>query len=74
LKIFVCSIEFPPDLGGAGVVARQNAETLGSMDHPVTVVIRKSKKSRVGFGFKIIEPSTNSRVWLLDFINMVQSN
>jgi hypothetical protein len=42
-KILIFSHEFPPDVGGAGIVAEQNAKGLFHNGYSVTVLTREQK-------------------------------
>ncbi len=41
MKILIFSHEFPPDVGGAGVVALENAESLSQLGYDIDVLTRK---------------------------------
>lgn len=43
MRILIFSHEFPPDIGGAGVVAQQNARALAEAGNDVTVLTRDRK-------------------------------
>jgi len=63
-KILIVTQEFPPRVGGAGVVGYQNARALASLGHEVTVVSLGNKADYQGQPFKIIVARRFSKVWI----------
>ena len=43
-KIFLLSYEYPPDIGGAGIVASMVVEILGKLGHDVFVITKRNQK------------------------------
>jgi glycosyltransferase involved in cell wall biosynthesis len=68
MKVLIISKEFPPDIGGAGVVAYNNAFQLSEFGHKVVVLTSKLlKNQRVeSFPFRVVEVK-NSRLWFVNF-------
>lgn len=69
MNILVFSHEFPPEIGGAGVVAYEYANYLASQGHSVTVLTKKRKKSDYSNikNFFIKEVKVFSKVWFLSY-------
>jgi len=70
-KVLVFSNEFPPDIGGAGVVAKQYACALSLNGHDVTVLTRKRKKTVADGPYKIVEVPVFSKLWFLSYRKVV---
>lgn len=68
MKILIVSKELPPDIGGAGVVAYNNAAYLSKMGHEVVILTSKSLKYKrtVTSDFKVVEVD-NQRLWFVPF-------
>lgn len=64
MKVLILSQEFPPSVGGAGVVAWQNAKELSKRGYSVTVITRgkHSHKDNIE-GIKLIESFGVRRLW-----------
>lgn len=68
MKVLVFSHEFPPDVGGAGVVGLQNAQLLSEYGHDVTVLT--SNKNRIvdtNCPFKIVELPVFYKLWFISY-------
>lgn len=62
-KILIISQEYPPRGGGAGVVAKQNAEGLAELGHEITVVTRFYDGRSNNLKINLIEISGISKLW-----------
>jgi glycosyltransferase involved in cell wall biosynthesis len=67
MKILIFANEFPPVVGGAGVVAAQNAYTLSLYGHDVTVLTRKRSGMDMENIYKIVEVAVFSKFWFLSY-------
>lgn len=65
VKILLVSQEYPPAVGGAGVVARQNAEELSRQGHEVTVLTRRWGVGPSQEGVRVIEAGGVRALWPL---------
>ncbi|MBD3843870.1 MAG: glycogen/starch synthase, partial [Campylobacterales bacterium] len=65
MKILIFSHEFPPQVGGAGVVAEQNARALSKNGYDVTVLTREQKVLKQSNGYKIITVKSYNKLWFL---------
>lgn len=68
MKILIVSKELPPDIGGAGTVAYNNAFYLSQMGHEVVVLTAKSLNAQRVYSsdFQVIEVD-NNRLWFIPF-------
>lgn len=62
-SVLIFANEFPPDLGGAGVVAYQNAIELHRRGYKVTVLTRKSESRIQNYPFNVVEINKRSFLW-----------
>lgn len=62
-KILIVSQEYPPQAGGAGVVAKQNAEALTELGHEVTVVTRFGDGNSDNLKINLIEIAGIRKLW-----------
>ncbi|GHX42267.1 GDP-mannose-dependent alpha-(1-6)-phosphatidylinositol monomannoside mannosyltransferase [Vibrio cholerae] len=68
MKILVFSHEFPPDVGGAGVVAEQNARALSLLGHDVTVLTRyKCNNTAKDHTYRLKEVHALNKLWFLSY-------
>jgi len=67
MKILIFSNEFPPFVGGAGVVAKQNARALSLGGHKVTVLTRKRSDTVPDGPYEIVEAPVFSKLWFLSY-------
>jgi L-malate glycosyltransferase len=67
MKILIFSHEFPPNIGGAGVVAEQNAVILTKQGHSVTVLTHKGRRGRKNSIYKINEIYVLPGFWFLSY-------
>ena len=65
MKILLVSQEYPPAVGGAGVVARQNAEELSRQGHAVTVLTRRWGVESPAEGVRVVEAGGLRALWPL---------
>ncbi len=70
-KILIFSHEFPPDVGGAGIVAEQNAKALFQNGYSVTVLTREQKVLKQSNEYKIITVKSSSKLWFLAYKNSI---
>lgn len=65
MKILVFSHEFPPDVGGAGVVAQQNVKSLLQDGCQVTLLTRNSLSHNdfLNKNFKLVSINTSGPLW-----------
>jgi len=73
-RVLVFSHEFPPDVGGAGVGAMQNACALSSNGYDVTVLTRERPGMLVDGSYKIVEVSILWKLWFLSYCKAVDFN
>jgi L-malate glycosyltransferase len=71
MKILIFSHEFPPQIGGAGVVAEEYATCLSSAGHEVVVLTQLRENAAYTAPYKIIQVKTLSRLWFLSYRNAV---
>jgi glycosyltransferase involved in cell wall biosynthesis len=71
MKILIFSHEFPPQIGGAGVVAEEYATCLTSAGHDVTVLTQLREDATYSTPYKIIQVKTLSRLWFFFYRNAV---
>ncbi|MCD4818922.1 MAG: glycosyltransferase family 4 protein [Candidatus Cloacimonetes bacterium] len=65
-KILIISIEFPPDLGGAGSVAHDTAIILANLNYNVTIITRKNKNRKLNNEkFKMITVSPTPKFFII---------
>ena len=74
MKILIFSHEFPPQIGGAGVVAMQNARALSLIGHEITVLTRKRLNTIADGPYNIIEVPVFSKFWFLSYRKAVDFN
>jgi L-malate glycosyltransferase len=67
-KILIITNEFPPDIGGAGVVARDIAQTLSHKNHDMHVITQKNKLRKEIFNFHFYEICKIPKVYPLFYI------
>lgn len=74
MKVLIFSKEFPPQLGGAGVVAKEYAELFAKRGCQVTVLTEKRKQGRRGPDqpYSLIEVNASHLLWPLAFLNKVE--
>lgn len=65
MKILIISQEYPPRTGGAGVVAKQNAEGLASLGHEVTVLTRAWSTNNESEKVTVIGVDGIKKLWQL---------
>ena len=70
-NILIFSHEFPPDVGGAGAVAEQNASILSQMGYSVTVLTREREVSKYSTEYKIITVNSFSKLWFLAYRTII---
>lgn len=63
MKVLIISQEYPPRTGGAGVVAKQNAEGLSALGHNVTVITREWGGGNGGTNLKVIGVGGVRKLW-----------
>lgn len=73
-KILIFSHEFPPDTGGAGVVAFQYAIEFVNRGYNVDVLTRYKNEDKRFDRFNIYYNMTNSKFWFLGYRNIVDYN
>lgn len=67
-RILIFSHEFPPDVGGAGVVAEQNARALSLLGHDVTVLTRYRCSNMVkDHIYRLKEVHVLNKLWFLSY-------
>ena len=66
MKILIFSHEFPPTLGGAGVVAAEYANCLSSAGHDVTVLTKLRTNLSVG-RYKLLQVRTIRKLWFVSY-------
>ena len=72
MKILIFSHEFPPDIGGAGVVAEQNAKILAETGNDVTVLTRYRESSLDNdLIYSIKRVKTYGKLWFITYKNAV---
>ncbi|WP_048606049.1 glycosyltransferase [Providencia rettgeri] len=67
INILYFSHEFPPDIGGSGVVAYQNASALISLGCNVDLLTKNSSKLSCPDGVNLL-PTKNYHIWFLNYI------
>lgn len=70
MKLLIVSYEIPPTVGGAGIVAWQNAHALSEIGHEVTLVTVASGRGKIeddNLPFKLIQVKGLSKIWILPF-------
>ena len=69
LKVLVFSHEYPPQIGGAGVVAKQYLTELISagVDASLLTKHRKGIENLIHPNIKLITIPENSKIWFLDY-------
>lgn len=68
-NVLLVTQEFPPMIGGAGMVAWQNAKMLADAGHSVTVLTVKSGDTTpIGESFKVIGVPRISKLWVLPLL------
>lgn len=70
-KILIFSHEFPPDVGGAGVVAKQNADALSHLGYNVTVLTRRQEFCLNSNKYQILYVKCTGKLWFLSYKNSV---
>ncbi|MBD3842802.1 MAG: glycogen/starch synthase, partial [Campylobacterales bacterium] len=70
-KILIFSHEFPPDIGGAGVVAEQNARALSKNGYSVTVLTKEQKVIKQSKEYRIIPVKSFGKLWFIMYRNSV---
>lgn len=68
MRVLIFSHEFPPDIGGAGVVAQQNAKALAEAGNDVTVLTRNRKinvENELIYSVKRVH--TYGKLWFLTY-------
>lgn len=70
-EILIFSHEFPPDVGGAGTVAEQNAKILSQIGYSVTVLTRDQEVSKYSTEYKIQTVKTFSKLWFLAYRTII---
>jgi L-malate glycosyltransferase len=71
MKILIFSLEFPPQIGGAGVVAEEYASCLTSAGHSVTVLTKAREGLSNSQLYQISSVKALSKLWFLSFRNAV---
>ena len=72
MRILICSYEFPPCIGGAGVVASEYAEALSVAGHEVTVLANHCENRDAFPGFTIISHRSRPKLWVLTVLRAVK--
>lgn len=72
-KILVFAHEFPPNVGGAGVVAYQNAKALTALGLEVYVLTKEYKDNINADGINFI-PVQKKRLWPFSYVNSCNFN
>jgi len=67
MKILIFSHEFPPQIGGAGVVAEEYATCLSSTGHDVTVLTQLRKNALYSGSYKILQVQTLKKLWFFSY-------
>jgi len=67
MKILIFSHQFPPQMGGAGVVAEEYATCLSSAGHDVTVLTKFIKNVSYSEKYKILQVKTLKRLWFFSY-------
>jgi len=70
-KILIFSREFPPKMGGMGVVAKQYAEILSNYYLCVLTDYQKYAKNNTNQNYKIINIKTLPKIWFLSYKNAI---
>lgn len=73
-KILIFSHEFPPEIGGAGMVAQQYARNLANRGFHVTVLTCKRDHLNYNDGHILKAVKTLPKVWFLSYINAINYN
>jgi glycosyltransferase involved in cell wall biosynthesis len=69
MKILIFSHEFPPQLGGAGVVGEEYASCLSKHGHNVTVLTKCRENVSNSTGYKIHQVKTLGKLWFFSYRN-----
>lgn len=73
-KILIFSHEFPPDIGGVGVVAEQYAKELSNLKYEIDV-LTSCKKNKQSFNeFNVTYNKTCGKFWFIGYRNIVDFN
>lgn len=67
MKILIFSHEFPPQVGGAGVVAQEYAHCLSEAGHEVTVLTQDLGNSSTYDNFDIVRVKTIKSLWFFSY-------
>ena len=74
-NILIFSHEFPPDIGGAGIVAQQYANSFSQLGYNVTVLTRYQKyynnNNNSSIDYKIIMSKDYGKLWFLSYKNSI---
>lgn len=74
MKILIFSHEFPPKIGGAGVVAQEYAHCLSEAGHDVTVLTQDRGETLFFESFSIVRVKTISSLWFFSYRKAVDFN
>lgn len=67
MKTLIFSHEFPPTLGGAGVVAQDYASCLSQAGYDVTVLTKLRENASYPDDFRVHQVKTPNRLWFLSY-------
>ncbi len=71
-NILIFSHEFPPDIGGAGIVAQQYADSFSRLGYNVTVLTRCQKKhNNKNINYKIVMPKNRRKLWFISYKKII---
>jgi len=73
-NILIFSHEFPPQAGGAGVVAQEYAKSLSSAGHNVTVLTKKRENLDHSTEYEIVAIKTRQKLWFLSYFEALNFN